>query len=157
LQAAQKKRRRTKRRLLIRRFRLELEPEPELRTVRISERCTRPLPAAIALRSAKTATVEIGIDVVAGIVAIPDVVHLPNHAELHVFADLEGIRGAKVKLDERLAAETVYLDFLAAQSLRSVGTGAVDCGASVTIDVLACQRRVRSAAGSLEGRRHLKA
>ena len=98
----------------------EFEAEAELGTVCVSERRTRSLPAAITHRLAKSTAVKIGVDIVAGIVAIPDVVHLPDHAEFHVLADLEGIRGAKVKFDERLAAEAIYLRFLAAESIRPI-------------------------------------
>ena len=98
----------------------EFEPEAKLGTVCVSKRCTRPLSSAEALRLAKRTAVKIRVGVVTGVVAIANVVHFPDQSKFHVLADLEGIRGAKVKFDERLAAEAISLRFLAAESIRPI-------------------------------------
>jgi hypothetical protein len=51
---------------------LEFEPETELRTVWTAEGSSRSLPAAIAVGSAESSSVEVGVHVVAGIRAISD-------------------------------------------------------------------------------------
>ena len=105
---------------------LEFETEAELGPISVPEGRARPLSAAVTLRLAERAAVKVGVDVVAGIVAIPDVVHFPYDPELHVFADLEGIRGSKIKFDKWLPAEAVRLKFIAAESVGGIRASAVD-------------------------------
>src|SRR5580765_8469070 len=104
----------------------EFETEAELGPISVPEGRARPLSAAVTLRLAESAAVKVGVDVVAGIVAIPDVVHFPYDPELHVFADLEGICGTKIKFDKCLPAEAVSLKFWAAESVRAIRASAVD-------------------------------
>src|SRR5438128_11010945 len=101
----------------------------------VSKRCTRPLSSTVALRLAKRTAVKLRVDVVTGVVAIANAVHFPDQSNFHVLADLEGIRGAKVKFDERLAAEAIYLQFLAADGIRPISASAVDRRASISVDV----------------------
>src|SRR5450432_118381 len=129
---------------------LEFEPETELRAVWTAEGGSRSLAAAISVGGSESSTVEVGVHVVAGIRAISDVVHFPENPEFHVFANLEDIGGAQVKLDVGLSAEGVGMYFGATQVLAAVSAGAVDSRTAIAVEILASLCGIRATGGSLE-------
>jgi hypothetical protein len=136
---------------------LEFEAEAELGAVGVSKRCARSLSTAVALRLAKSTAVEVRVDVVTGIIPVPDVVHFPDHAEFHVLADLEGIRSTKVKFDKWFAAEAVHLQLFAAEGSAAISASAVDRGAPISVDVEAGETSIGPPRRRLKRGSHFKA